>query len=368
MSPAWERVYRALLESRTLVGDRQALLRGMMVGEIAPDAQANAALYYVSAIDRLHASAWPVLAPRVDARVRRGIDLDDVTRLALEDATPVVDELRAGSTCQRCAFDVIRTKWPPRLCHAYVAGMNEAIGFLHVDAVRVLQAGDVEGAADRAAIAYRMIAHLCTDEPIMSAIVAHRQFDRTNRLVDEIVAATADDAATQASMLETLRVAADAIPRQDPFGYIGSVRALRMWATNRTRGMRRRGVLDRAAAAQLADRIATWRVERLVSLLAVYDTLARASAADPTRLGGDDPVRRIPGAVDLDRLAALRRQVPDLAPRLAAGDVEIFDEHGFVGLSDLGVEMARARSDLRQGLARYRTNRRDLKSAGSDRP
>jgi hypothetical protein len=57
--------------------------------------------------------------------------------------------------------------------------------------------------------------------------------------------------------------------------------------------------------------------------------------------------------------------LPELAPRLAEGDVELFDAGGFEGLSPVAARMRNARSDLRRGLARYRAKSSVSEESGS---
>jgi hypothetical protein len=316
IAPALGKVYDLMIGSRTVVNDRIEMLDGVVTGRLDPALEANAAYDYARGIEemnRIDPARRALFAPG-DAG-RHG-PVDEEIGLVLESAQAVVDHFRAGSERRRCDFGFLRDDRMLALCPAYVADMHAALRLIRLDARRLLAAGDTTAALDRLGICYRVVAHVSGDDPLVSALVAHDAFDRTDHVVRRALNGDAFDDTHRAALLD----AAERVRMTDPFGYIGSVAATRKAVA----GWMRNLAADAPPAPDGVDRP------------------ARISAA--ARLGD---------IIDRDGLEAARNEVASVAPILAHGEIPPAPSD-VARFARVKTRMSEARADLRRGLALLR--------------
>ncbi|MCP3903515.1 MAG: hypothetical protein GY715_07745, partial [Planctomycetes bacterium] len=273
----------------------------------------------------------------------------------LDTSTPVVDLLREGSVLARCDFSGLRPRGMQRLCPDDLAGMRDLLCLLLVDARRLLARGGSEeevvativAAADRLAICYRMVAHLGGDDAMLSALVAHDAFRRTHAIVEGAFEAGAFGETHRA----TLFAAADRIARKDPFGYINSVVAGRQMLVT----LAGKQIVTEARAKELRERVRIADGEQILHVLAVHDTMIRAShRVPPDTTPSLDPLDRMDGIISRPALDAVRSYVPRVGPQIARGAIDFYCGREIPTIGRVAARRQRARSDLRDGLRRLK--------------
>jgi len=378
VTPAFSHVHERMQMAREQVEQRRAMLEAIVQGLALPQAQANAAWYYAQAIAKLREDPpFPVdelFAVALDER--RPISSELVARL--DQATVVVDLLREGSMLAKCDFSTLRPAWVPSLCPDDLAGIRDVLCLLQVDARRLLSAapadGAIEAAVDRLATSYRIIAHLGVDDSMLAPLVAHDAFRRTRVIVEAAIDGEAFDDAHRA----TLFAAADRIARKDPFGYIGSVVAGRQMLeklAGKYVGQDGPGEAgpSRARARELRDRARMADGEQILHVLALYDTMIRASeqaGAGTNATSRRDPLSRMDGIISRPALDAVRSSVPRFAPLIARGEIDVFHGREIPQIGRFVPRHRKARGDLRDGLRRLRPSPRasaTTRSAASSR-
>jgi len=213
-------VHRKMIEAQAAVADRKALLQGIVDGTVAAETLANAAVWYLRAVDMLE-----TLPPQTRTGLRGIADdpsghLDDGDSTLFAKTQPIIGTLRDGSLKPRCDFSIARDGRAPAIA-SYLPGLRDAARLLHADAVRQLHLGSPANAADRLAICFRLSAHLAGDRQLPSSLTSQVIFNRTL-----VLAEWGLDAFNTDHLARMLR-AADMAEARDPFGYLSSHAAAR---------------------------------------------------------------------------------------------------------------------------------------------
>jgi hypothetical protein len=358
-TPAFSFVHHRMQEANKEVTVRREMLEAIVKGEAVPEEQANAAWFYAQAIEKLREEPpFPVdelFATALDDRR----PVSDRLGARLHAAAEIVDLVRQGSELARCDFSDLRPAGVQRLCPDDLAGMRDLLCLLQVDARRLLATGESGGdmeairvaAADRLAISYRVVAHLGTDDAILGPLVAHDAFRRTRAIIDEAFESDAFGEPHRA----TLHAAADRIARKDPFGYIGSVVAGRQMLEELARKYPAGDDAGKARAEALRDRARIADGEQILHVVVIYDTMIRASnPANADDAPPPDPLARMDGIISRRALDAVRTSVPQVAPLIARGEIDVFHDRDIPTVARFVPRQQKARGDLREGLRRLR--------------
>ncbi len=211
-------VHRKMIEAQAAIADRKVLLQDIVDGKVAPESLANAAVWYLRAVEMLK-----TLPPKTTKGFRRIADtspFDQGDETPFAKTQPIVGMLRDGSLKPRCDFSIARTGRAPAIA-SYLPGLRDAARLLHADAVRQLRLGKPADAADRLAICFRLSAHLAGDGQLPSTLTSQVIFNRTRALAQGGL-----DAFDTDHLARMLRAAQTAEAR-DPFGYLSSRAAAR---------------------------------------------------------------------------------------------------------------------------------------------
>ena len=355
MEPWLLRIFDQMQRSRKRLDERVRMLEGVVMGEVKLEDEANAAFYYAQGIGLLK-KIEPERFEAVCAYEKGEAGKHDEGVIeTLESAQPIVDLFREGSLKKRCDFGFLLADWPLELCPEYVAQMRDAFRLLHADVMRLFLAGEADAAVDRLAICYRVIGHLGGDDPILSALIAHRVFDRTH----ELAAGALRSGMAGEMHGNVLLDAAERIGRKDPFGYIGSVISARKAIVHLLARRMPRDESAKERREQMTDLVMRWDGDELLYYLAIHDTMARAGAKPETgeqAVEPPHPISRLDDVLLLEELEAVRREVPLVAPILARGEAAIFEGRDIPRFGRMVKRMRTARRDLREGLALLRSS------------
>ena len=327
--PAYGKLYDRMIEAEERIAERKEMLDVIVAGEIPPGDLANAAVWYLQAIEMLRK-----IDPDDLARLRKVIGspldpMDESTQELLAQSAPIIDTLRQAAHTARCDFSIARGR-NRLVIPSYLGGMREAARLLDADAVRLLQKGDGGQAADRLAIVYRMAAHLAGDGWLTCSLVAHAAYTASVPLVElglrwELLATEQRDALSEAVR---------AMGRTDPFGYVAAIRGGREQVV--------RGLHLGGEARQRAEAV----VERLdgdqvLYLLAILED--RTPDDDPDELSGLDDVISHAGLVlartQAGRVRGLIRESENL---------QVVYEQEIPDIGSVRDRMTAARADLRR--------------------
>jgi hypothetical protein len=348
LMPALGRYYEQMCAVKDQIAMRAEMLRALATGEIESEDEANAALYYARGIALLRKIAAERLRPIFAFETGEVAEADEAMRGTFDEGQAVVDLFREGSQKRRCDFAVLRPRKELPFCPDYLGGLRDAVRFLHADALRLLRAGESVAAVDRLAIAYRLVAHLEEDEPILSALLAHRIFDRTHEITASVLTGGAFTAEQRAMLLD----AAERISRKDPFGYISSLLGTRRPLGPELYEIGSPGEFDRQRYEAARALVQQWDGDQLLYLLAILDTMARAGeredGKDETK---DDRFAPLADVISLSELEAAQRQTSFIAPQLARGEIDILAGREIPRFGRVVERMHSARSDLRRALA-----------------
>jgi len=379
LMPALDKYYEHMCEVKDQISRRAEMLRGLATGRVSPEEEANAALYYARGIERLRKIRLERFEAVCAFETGRIAGPDEAMLKTFEEGQGVIDLFREGSEKKRCDFAILRPRREPPFCPDYIGGMRDAIRLLHADVMRLLRAGEPGAAADRLAIGYRVVAHLEGDDPILSALLAHRIFDRTTEIAVPAITAGALGADERAIVLD----AAERIGRRAPFGYISSVLATREALGRMLYEMAVSEAFDVEEYERITETVKRWDGDELLYVLAVLDTMARAEgqAAEAKSKPGDeegdasgqaghevDPLTRLADVVSMAGLETVRREVPIIAPRLARGEIDIFAGRDIPRFGRVAERMHSARGDLRRALAALRSPGRRPGAAAGEPP
>ncbi|UCD75672.1 MAG: hypothetical protein JSV91_01910 [Phycisphaerales bacterium] len=358
ITPTFSGILDHIEQSEQKLKARTEQLEKLASGEVKPEEEANAAIYYEQGIELLR----KIDLDRLDAACAFGAgeseQPDEAIIETLDSGRPVVDLFREGSLKRRCDFGFLRPGRQAHLCPPYLAGMHDALRFIIADARRLMAAGQIDAAVDRLAICCRVVAHLTGDEPLLSAPVGHGAFKHVHELVQILVKSPEFTDEKRGPLI----AAAESIVRKDPFGYISSVTATReklTWQLQRrswTLSESEREALEKAVAylGQLSG-------DQLLYILVLKDTLAAAE----TGVGGEKaptgphPLTRMDGIISFEALVEARDQAEAVAPLLADHQLErICRERKIPDIARFAQRRGAARADLRRMLTLLRPPRR----------
>jgi hypothetical protein len=362
LTPALAVIFDRMWAVRDKVAQRRALLEDIARGAIDPAEEANAAILYASAVERMHEIA-PAERDRMRAFERfSDVRPDPPTAKALGDAAPVFDLLREGASKKRCDFRILRPRGAAPLCPPEIAGLHEALALLRAEARLRAAAGDVAGAAAALSVEMRVVAHIGGDEPLLSAAVAHHALQRIVPVLEPLASATGFTDEHRA----TLAAAARAIGRRDPFGYVEGMMKARASMTAWLHG-RLQAVDPAIPRAAVEPIVKAWDGDRILHLLLVLDTMERTAreesaaenapapgAPDAAHEGAGDPLMLLDGIVDASTVAPVRDDVARVAPLLAHGDADALSAHPVVAFAGYETRRRTARGDVRGVLALLR--------------
>jgi len=352
LMPALDKYYDRMCDAKDQISRRAEMLRALATGRVRPEEEANAALYYARGIERLRKIKLERFEAVCAFETGRIAEPDEAMLATFEEGQGVVDLFREGAQKKRCDFAVLRPRRELPFCFDYLGGLRDAIRFLHADALRLLRAGEPGAAADRLAIGYRVVAHLEGDDPILSALLAHRIFDRTTEIA--VSALTID--AFAAEQRATLLGAAERIGRKDPFGYISSLLGTRRPLGPALYEITSAGQFDREAYDATNATVKRWDGDQLLYMLAILDTMTRAGEDGESETDTEDHrFAPLADVISLSELEAVRREAAHIAPRLARGEIEIFDKGDITRFGRVAERMHSARGDLRRALAALRS-------------
>ncbi|MDY7107776.1 MAG: hypothetical protein SYC29_03985, partial [Planctomycetota bacterium] len=351
LMPSLSRYYEQMCEVQDQIAARAEMLRALATGRIRPEDEANAALYYARGIALLR-KIEPSRFEAICAYEAREITEPDETMLkTFEDGQAVIDLFREGSQKRRCDFAVLRPRYELPFCPEYLGGLRDAVRFLHADARRRLEGGEPTAAADRLAIGYRLVAHLEEDEPVLSALLAHRIFDRTHELAASALVGVGLKEKQRAGLLD----AAELIGRKDPFGYISSLLGTRPPLGVRLCKITSTGEFNDERCEAAKAMVSRCDGDQLLYLLAILDTMARAGEEEEEQEEAgadakDDRFAPLADVISLPELGTARRETSIVAPRLARGELDLFDGGEFPRFGRVVERMRGARGDLRRAL------------------
>jgi len=332
------------LEKR--VQERLDMLGKITAGELDAAEEANAATYYCRAIEMLGKIPLEQLQAACAVTVECEEPIAEEILRVFETAEPAIDVLREGSLKRRCDFSVIRggLRWK-QFCPKYDPGLWIALRLLRADGARLLRDAKREQAADRLAIAYRIIAHLSGDDRIMSALVAHQAFEATHECTLAALENGLLGEVERAALLSTVRQ----IDRADPFGYIRAIQTTREDLALRCDHPRAE---EPEFRAELAAQMRRLSGDHLLYALAVYDTIGPKGVADPPPTEPEplQSPQRLKDILSFDALTVARGEAPGIEPVLARGEVDVLMREDLPCIGQVVERQRAARGDLREAV------------------
>ena len=372
--PSLEKVLENKLKGERQIAARIELFSKLAAGEANPEEVANAAIWYLRAIELLEKTDAPALESLRIAASDPNLAMTPELAANLLEIQPTIDVFREASQKRRCDFSFARAGNAHSLIvPSYAPGMHDGMRFVRLDAQRLLAAGDGPGALDRLGLCWRIAGHLGDEPPshhphisgpatLTCSLIAQREFNAALSLMEQ--------ALKQGQLSEdakpVLRESLSRIGRKDPFGYITAMSESRKLLQNHLYGMpvANQDQLDQVRnSTELA---AGFDVDRVFFALVIFDTLhaagqlhdAAAKPAPPAAAAGEvHPNAQRPSLDrmnDLLRLKAfddIRSSVPEFAPELAQFDWRGLAETPIPEMfqdGTLSTHMRRARGDLRR--------------------
>ncbi len=321
-------VYKKLIAAQQAVADRTAVLQDIVDGNVAAQTLANAAVWYLQAVQMLKALGPQTLTMLREIAQDPNRPVDDASEGAFRETAAIIETLRTGSQKSRCDFAMSLHGRAPAI-PVYLPGLRDAVRLLHADAVRSLQRQKPGPAADRLAICFRLSAHLAGDPKIPSALTSHVIFIASTELarwgLDSL------NADQRAGLLKAVRAGS----HRDPFGYVSSQAAARMALLD--------GLRLRTEARQRARRTA-----RLLDgdrLLYMTVVAGRVEIPLPETEALDDVISLEALVLALTEAARVREEVT------VTGDLSPIARRTVPDIGQVGERFARARSDLREAIA-----------------
>jgi hypothetical protein len=321
-------VYKKMIAAQQAVADRTAVLQDIVDGNVAAESLANAAVWYLQAVQMLKALDPQTMTTLREIAQDPTRSIDDTSAGAFRKTETILATMRTGSQKPRCDFTIARHGRVPAI-PPYLPGLRDAARLLHADAVRSLQRKKPAVAADRLATCFRLSRHLAGDLQIPSTLTSHVIFNATTQLAREgLGSLTADQRAG------LLKVVLAASPR-DPFGYVSSQAAVRTALIN--------GLPLRTEARRRAQRtVGLLDGDRLLYLTVVA---GRVEIPLPETEALDDVISLEALAMALTEAARVREEVA------VTGDLGPIARRTVPDIGQVGERFTRARSDLRRAIA-----------------
>ena len=175
--PSFDRALANAITTQDQIAQRRVQLRKLAHGEISPLDAANAAAWYlraIEALDRIPAEQLRTLRSQPDARAADATQLEAQHVAMLEQAQPIIEILAQAASIGRCQFaGAVSSQRTPAIAKSWLPGMRELARLLRDDAARLEKAGEHGQAADRMRIALCMSAHLAQGRSIAESALAH---------------------------------------------------------------------------------------------------------------------------------------------------------------------------------------------------
>ena len=361
VAPAFGKILERKFAGEQMIADRIATLEKLVSGEQRPEEVANAAIWYLRAIEM-----WDAL-PKEQRQAILGFDAGDLAQAppaevaaALVEAQPIFDVVREASIKRRCDFaPLVRRRGPPPVAPHYAPGMAELLLALRNDARRLLAAGDRAAVIDRLAIALRAAGHLGNDVNLAVCRTGHVHF---NRVIDVLEAAQSAGTLDVHAMAATpLADAAGRVSRKDPFGYLHALQDSRDWIVsyfnyNVTRNTQE----DLNRWAEQTGVIKLFNADQTMFALVLLDERMRrmiaspppqaegAPAWEPDDITLPETIERLRGVFDAAAVDAVRAQFDEIGPRIAQDDWSFFVGRVAAPVAGLTEGLSRVRGDLRR--------------------
>ncbi|MCH8151816.1 MAG: hypothetical protein IH830_05535 [Planctomycetes bacterium] len=351
--PAYSKIYERMIQAEELITERTARLEAIISGAATPAELANAAVWYLRAIQMLN-TIEPTRRQQFRTVVADpGQPIGEERAETLTQAQAIVETLRAGSQKSRCDFSIARRGGPSAI-PSYLPGIREAVRLLLADAVRLLQRGETAAAADRLVIGYRMSAHLAGDKVITASLVSHVMFTALDALAGWALAQDAFSDTQRSALLG----AVETMSRKDPFGYIAGITSAREQV--------QKWIVSSAPRISGED---TPRARELVRGLdgdqLLYMLIVRASPADGGKLAQSnsrDSLRGLDDVISLENLTLALTQAQDVRRAIESGAFDGLSDRAVPEIANVRQRLASARADLRRSVFSLKT-KPTLKSA-----
>lgn len=373
LSPSFDRALEQRERGNEMIANRITSLTELAEGLVDPAENINAAYHYLQGIALLAMLPPAQLHALRTFEATQDATVSDHLADCLLTMQRAVEHFLAGSLLRRCDFS-LSTGWRGRpFIPEHAPGMRDAFRLLLADAVHLLASEQTEAAADRMGIAYRMIAHLASDEQFISSLVAHQSFTETQGLV----ASAIKDETFNAQQVASLARAFARIGRADPFGYSTAGRSTREFILRHLR--RHFGPDDDAGkenAAKMDEAVRTGSGELLLSLLALREEMtpiimarhrAEAIAAgymqaapEPELPNDEDdaeeriePPHPLTGILALEHVPALRVIAERVVMEHDMRESHAIEELAAIRLADLGKRLVESRHEYRTAAALF---------------
>ena len=364
VGPAFSKVLERKFLGEEMVRDRIAMLEKLVSGEQRPEEVANAAIWYLRAIEM-----WEAL-PKEQREAILGFDAGDLAQsppaevaAALVEAQTTLEIVREASIKRRCDFALlVRRRGPPPIAPHYAPGMAELLLALRNDARRLLAAGDREAAIDRLAIVLRAAAHLGGDVNLAVCRTGHVHFNRTIDLLEHAQSAGTLD--VHAAAAAPLVDAAGRVSRKDPFGYMNALQKTRddlvaYWNSRVIPA----DAEDRAGWTEQTNTLRDFNADQTMFALILCDERMQRmirtppprpeNAPDDWAFEPDDitvveTITRMRGVFDEEAVDLVRASFDEVGPRIQAADWAIFVGRVAIPAARLTEGLTRVRGDLRR--------------------
>jgi hypothetical protein len=360
MAPAFGKLLERKFAGEEMIADRIATLGKLASGELRPEEVANAALWYLRAIEMWEALPQDTRTKILSVDMRQDAAAPPPEVLAaLVEVQPIVDVVREASIKRRCDFAVfVKRRGMPVVAPHYAPGMHELLEVLQTDATRLQTSSDASGAVDRYAIVLRASAHLGGDANLAVCRTAHVHFNAT---LDELEAASKSGALDlQSPAASALADAAGRVSRKDPFGYLAALQKTRDDIVSRIRSNTLQPTEDEVARrGQQLMLLRHFNADQTMFVLVMLDERMRRMIADPPLqpegqtwepddITLPESIERLRGVIDPDAEAGVRATFEEIGPRIAGDDWEIFLGREAPPIARLNQGLTRARGDLRR--------------------
>ncbi len=355
VTPALGHVYERMLKSTQMIEERRVMLEEVADGERDVTAELNAALFYRQAMERLR-EAEPEAAARIANASISEDDLDDTAR-ALRDA--VLALVAEAASKPRCTLSLLRTAQSSPVCPADLAGMQQIVQVLIAAEDR-----DPTGSIEPLALLLHMARHMESDEPILTALIAHNTFKAAATRVERRIAGTVSDEAAR-----RLLDAAQEIGRVDPFGYLGAMKRRRRSIQSRL--YRCVPLFEKGSDAlnQAHEQVGQWTGDQLLYMQVVFESdawTAQTEAEGVTEAERTEPFDAVGESVDPVAVSAARSESAAVMVRVNGGEWSLFEQHVFLPIAPIEEHRTAARRDLRSLVSTLRRLVKEHEAAAAE--
>lgn len=356
LAPAHSKILERKFAGEQMIRDRLETLGKLVSGEAKPEEIANAAIWYMRAIEM-----WEHKPAEFRAMILESNPAHDaaIATAAFAELQPILDVVREASIKRRCDFaPLVRRRGPPQIAPHYAPGMHELIAALHSDARRLLTAGDQEEAIDHLAIALRVCGHLGNDVNLTVCRSAHVQFNAT---LDVIAAAAESKRLDLGQPLATaLGDAAGRISRKDPFGYVNALQKTREDLVSHLNShvvpaddqqLSAWGEQMKTIRGFNADQTMFALIicdERMQRMIRNPPALPEGATFEPDDITVPETISRMGTVFDAEAVDLIRAAFDEIEPRISANDWTFFVGRMAIPAARLTEGLTRVRADLRR--------------------